>query len=666
MNYAYIKETMKQFCCIPVRILLAVLLVTAVSCNRRTGEYRMSSPDGSLELTIRMGTDSMLYYSLTCQGQPMLRDSRLGLVRDDADFSRHLILRLAGPVEKDRGSYALITGKKKECSWVANCRSIHVANQDGMKMEVGFLLANDGLAYRYRFQGGDSGTYRIRQEVSSFDFPPGTKCFIQPRAVAGTGWSNTQPSYEEFYRQGITPDSLSENKGGWVMPALFKTPGGWLLLSETAPVGSYCGSHLSRMKGENGFRIAFPDEREAFPGGPVLPTGRLPWDSPWRIVASGSDLGDIVESTLGTDLAAPCVISDPSWVRPGRASWSWALLKDPSVNYKIQQQFIDYASSMGWEYCLVDVNWDRNIGYDSIARLARYAAERNVGLLLWYNSSGDWNTTVYTPKSKLIDREKRREEFGRLRDMGIKGIKVDFFGGDGQSMMNYYRAIFEDAAEFGLAVNCHGATFPRGWQRTHPNLLTMEAVRGFEFVTFEQANADRQANHCCMLPFTRNVFDPMDYTPVCFSEIPGIRRRTTNAFELALSVIFWSGLQHFAVIPSSMEAVPEEVKDFMSGIPSVWDETRFLEGYPGKYAVLARRSGDRWYVAGINAGPHARDITLKTDFLRGSAQGRLFTDKDDRRSFNIRTTENGPDMEITINMDEGGGFVLCLEQQENQ
>jgi len=245
--------------------------------------------------------------------------------------------------------------------------------------------------------------------------------------------------------------------------------------------------------------------------------------------------------------------------------------------------------------------------------------------------------------------------------MGIKGIKVDFFGGDGQSVMAYYQDIFEDAAAFGLAVNCHGATLPRGWQRTYPNLLTFEAVKGFEYVTFDQANADREPNHCCILPFTRNVFDPMDFTPVCFTEVPNIKRITTNGFELALSVIFTSGIQHFAQTPEGMGEVPDYVKDFLKEIPSYWDDIRFIDGYPGKFVVLARKFKNNWYVAGINGEDIEKNINLNLSFLKNNKTGVLITDGEDNRLFSMQNIKVGPTKPLGIKLKGNGGFVIKIE-----
>ena len=312
---------------------------------------------------------------------------------------------------------------------------------------------------------------------------------------------------------------------------------------------------------------------------------------------------------------------------------------------------------MNWKYCLIDVDWDQKIGYDRMQELIDYAAGKDVGIILWYNSSGSWNSTPYTPKSKLVDPAGRRAEFSRLRDMGVTGIKVDFFGGDGQSMIAYYHDILQDAADYQLMLNFHGATLPRGWQRTYPHLMTVEAIKGEEFVTFDQGNADRQPAHCALLPFTRNVYDPMDFTPMVLDSIPGIKRRTTAAFELALPFLFTSGIQHMAEKPAGMAKMPDYVVQLLRDVPTQWEELRFITGYPGKEVVLARRAGNRWFIVGINGEASAKTISLDLSFLEDQ-RGILYTDGDDTAATIVQKEVTAGRMEV--NLPPNGGFVMTF------
>ena len=347
------------------------------------------------------------------------------------------------------------------------------------------------------------------------------------------------------------------------------------------------------------------------------------------------------------------------FAKPGKASWSWAILKDDSITYSVQKRFIDFAADMNWQYCLIDVNWDTKIGLDSIQLLINYAKQKNVGIWLWYNSAGSWNTTPYHPRDKLLTHEGRVREFSMLKKMGVAGIKVDFFGGDGQSVMKYYIDMLNDAAAHGLMINFHGATLPRGWQKTYPNLMTAEAIKGFEYVTFDQRNADEEPAHCTVLPFTRNAFDPMDFTPMSLDRIPRINRKTTAAFELALSVIFLSGVQHFAETPEGMSKMPEMIKKVLRELPTQWDDVKFVEGFPGKYVVLARKRGNKWWIAGINGEKTDKEITLDlTSF--NAKQATVIKDGSGEDYITISTDQIRSNGRLTLKMKAGGGFFITL------
>ena len=354
-------------------------------------------------------------------------------------------------------------------------------------------------------------------------------------------------------------------------------------------------------------------------------------------------------------MAEPAIAIDESIIKPGPASWSWAILKDNSITYDIQKEFIDFASEMNWPYCLIDVNWDTTIGYDAIQELVDYGKTKNVGLILWYNSAGDWNDVTYHPKDLLTTSEGRNQEFSRIQEMGIKGVKVDFFGGDGQSVINYYHDMLVDAAKYNLLVNFHGTTLPRGWHRTYPNLMTMESIKGFEFITFEQSNADLGPEHCAIIPFSRNAYDPMDFTPMNLTGIPNIERRFSPAFELALPVLFLSGIQHMAETPEMLKKVPDYVIDYLKDIPTDWEDSKFLAGYPGKFVVVARLKNQTWHVVGINATEDTIELNLDLTFI-DQKKGYLITDGNEN-GFNKRSLEISGSV-TNISLASKGGVVM--------
>jgi hypothetical protein len=595
-------------------------------------------------------------YSVILENVPVLTRSSLGIMMEDDDFTSDLSMAGEPEVGETEYTYTLVHGKKKEAHYRANSITYHLENRRGNRIDIIFQVSDNGVVFRYFIPGNTESAKKILTENTGFNFPDGTTAWIQPRARSKTGWNGVNPSYEEHYWQDTLLSQITVNDSGWVFPALFKVHDAWVNITETWPDRNYCGSHLNKGDDAGEMRIAFPETSEGFTDGIIYPESGIPWATPWRVITVGNYPGDILESTLGTDVAQPPASGDFSYVKPGRASWSWALGKDPSVNYPRQKEFIDYAARMKWEYCLIDVNWDTTIGWDKLKDLVDYAASKEVGIIVWYSSSGSWNTVPYHPKDKLLTKESRAGEFSRLKAVGVKGVKVDFFGGDGQSMMDYYQDILEDAHAYQLMVNCHGSTLPRGLHRTYPNLVSMESVRGFEYATFGQETADRVPTKSTILPFTRNIFDPMDFTPVCFNEYDNNKRITGNGAELAQAVIFVSGVQHYAESPEGMTQVPVYVRKLMSEIPNSWDDTKFIDGYPGRFIVLARRSDEVWYVAGINGSKDVLDLNVELPF-QTNRNGLLVSEGETLRTFRLDTLKLNGSGSFSLRLDPFGGFV---------
>ena len=625
----------------------------------------IASPDGRILVNVTVAAGAATY-AVSYGGQEILRKSRLGVLRDDADFSQGLdvttnYLARVNKLEKVEDRYELLTSKRRQNVYRANRRVLELATQSGARMDVEFQVSNDGFAFRYVFPGTDAKIHKISRETSSFNFLAGTRGWLQPIAAPRSGWNESNPSYEEYYERDIPVGQPALLGGAWVFPALFRSGDTWLLLSETGLRRNYCGSRLLAARRSSEYFIDFPGPLETSNGGAVTPESTLPWITPWRLVVIGS-LKTIAESTLGTDLADPPAHGAKLLpALPGKAAWSWPLLGDDQTIVKVQKQFIDYAADMGWQYTLVDSAWDRQIGYDGLKELVAYGKPKGVKILIWYNSAGEWNTTPLTPRDKMLPAT-RLAEFQKIKEIGIAGVKVDFFAGDAQSTIAYYHDILEDAARVGLAVNFHGATLPRGWQRTYPNLMTMEAVRGMEYNTFEQENAERGPMHDAMLPFTRNVFDPMDYTPVVLDKLPRTQLRDSAAFELATAVLLTSGIQHYAEIPSGMGKAPPYVREFLKQVPAIWDDVKFIDGFPGQYVVIARRAGRTWYVAGINAETQPRKIKLDLKELGVTKQGVIITNGIDPLGFKSEPfpLEKGVTTD-EITMRPRGGFVVTFE-----
>lgn len=635
------------------------VLMPFLGINTYAGNV-INSPAGNICAEISVTGEGEVQYQIFRNGKSIMPFSRLGITREDADFSTGLSLQKADEEQRIQDSYTLLHGKRKNCHYEATERTFHFTNQLGEELNLIFRVSNDGIAFRYFFPDAPEGKKVIKEENTEFVFYPRTVAYLTPLRNPRTGWCRTMPSYEEWY--SFMPVGMNApEKAGWAYPALFQIDDTWILLTEAVIEKNYCATRLRQECRQGIYKIGFPNYQEGLPGGDILPTNSSSqWYSPWRIITVGT-LKTIIEGTQGTDLATAAPKKDYSWVKPGRAAWSWCYYDDGHTVYKTQKEFIDYAAEMGWEYVLVDAFWDTKIGRDRIAELADYARSKQVGILLWYNSGGPWNDTPHTPRDYMTNANIRRSEFEWLQKTGIKGIKVDFFPGDAQSTMKYYTEILEDATEYGLLVNCHGATLPRGLQRTYPNLMTMEAVWGQEMTPRGQVSADKTPNHICMLPFTRNAYDPMDFTPVFLGEYPGDAiRRTTGSSELAQAVVFLSGVQHYSEVAERMKEMPPFIIQIMKDIPNTWDETVFIDGFPGKFVTIARRSGDTWYIAGINGEEIDHELSIDLPFIKKSTPYYMITDVDNRKM----KEENGiwkTGKKKIIQMQPYGGFIMKIK-----
>ena len=599
-----------------------------------------------------------LYYEVAHEGETTLSLSPLGITRSDQGFVDGLTLVEAGRVRTVDERYTLLHGKQLNCRNHANERVLKFENADGARVELIVRAYDDGAAFRYRFPDEEGDKRTVVGEQTGFRLPAGSQVWAHPYDEA----TKYTPAYETYYVDGLPAGTPSPNQAGWAFPLLFQTVDGerWALITEAGLDDSYCGSRLRQAAPYNVYRLRFPDEAEGNHTGAVQPSSTLPWATPWRVVIVGDSLGDLVESTLVTDVSEPSTVQDTSWIRPGRASWSWLYDHDSPQDFDKLKQWIDLAAEMGWEYSLVDANWTI-MKNGTIHELIEYAESKDVALLLWVNSGGPHNYVSEKPRGLMYFPEIRREELKRWKDWGIKGIKVDFFQSDKQNVIRLYHEILRDAAEFEMMVNFHGCTLPRGWSRTYPHLMTMEAVRGEECYSFDKRFTEEAPVHNVILPFTRNVVGPMDYTPVMFADnvYPHL---TTYAHELALPIVFESAWLHFADGVRQYLDLPETPKRFLKGVPVVWDETKFLAGHPGRYVVLTRRHGGTWYVGGISGERTGRELDVNLDFLgRERYAATLIADGQDARRFETDTRTVTARDRIQVRLLPYGGFTVMLK-----
>jgi hypothetical protein len=499
----------------------------------------------------------------------------------------------------------------------------------------------------------------IVSEQTEFSIPTDGVVWVQNYDLP----SDWTPAYEGVYQDGIAIGTNAKDSGGWAFPALFQLKNHWLLLTESNLDRNFYGSKLDSNAANGVYKIAGPMESEGKGTGKISATASTPFSTPWRLCIIGKNLATIVESNLVYHVADKNKIGDVSWVKPGRSSWSWWGDHASSKDFVRLKNFVDLAQEMGWEYSLVDANWDMMEGGD-IKQLVDYAKTKKVDLLLWYNSGGPHNVVTERPRDIMSDPVRRKEEFKKLREWGVKGVKIDFFQSDKQNVIALYHDILMDAAREKIMVNFHGCTLPRGWSRTYPNLVTMEAVRGAENYGWGKEYAQTAPVLNNIYTYTRNVVGPMDYTPVTFSDYECCPHTTTNAHELALTVLFESGWLHFADRAEPYRQLSQQVKDFIRTVPVVWDDTEFLQGSPGKETVLARRKGNKWYIAGASGVNAQTTISLQLPFLDKRYKAQVFSDGRTSKEINSWETSVEKNGSLSITVLPKGGFVVVLSPEQ--
>lgn len=648
--------TMKK---LVIYLAVASLLINFYGCINypENGHWELGSPDGHILFSLNLERGSLSYnvvFSDSLGEYKVIENSPLGLIRNDQSFATNLFFFGATDALLIDETYALMSGKASECRNHANERTFTFLGEKKGKIEIIVRAYNDGVSFRYRFPGKSSKVYTVTEEKTGFKIPAKSRAWIAPYDTIAD-WS---PAYETNYQCNIPAGTPAPQSVGWAFPALFHTGAHWVLLTEAGLDTTFFGAHLQQHCEEGLYRIMLPLEAEANGMWPRTASSVLPWATPWRIIVVGETPAAIVETNLITNLSEPCRITDLSWIHPGRASWSWWSDHDSPQDYNKLVQFIDLASGMGWEYSLVDANWN-NMKNGDIRKLIEYAASKNVGLILWYNSGGAHNKITEQPRDIMNDPIRRQEEMKKLQEWGVKGIKVDFFQSDKQEMIKLYYAILKDAANYQLLVDFHGCTLPRGWSRTWPNLLTMEAVRGAEQYSWDPYFSENAHLLNVVYVFTRNVVGPMDYTPVTFTNYTDkIPHTTTFAHELALSVAFESGIQHYADRVKAFRDLPAFAKDFLKRVPASWDETKYIAGTPDTYVIIARRKENTWYIAGLNALKESQKVELTLTSLPGpAARIVLITDGKKENLMQANEIKGNNNQTISVTMLPKGGFA---------
>lgn len=633
------------------RIILFLMVFSVVSCNSEKKFFTIESPSKKLKTVIDV-RDGKITYSLIKSGGDsdtvVLPFSPLGIEREDAGFFADLKVDSLSQIREISEEYEMLSGKQKHLSWQANEASLALKNRQGKRMNIVFRVFDQGLAFRYVFPEQSTDAFKVLSEKTAFNIPENAKGWMSPYEPSN-GYG--QPGYEKDYfhaRVGdVSPDSI-----GWAFPLLFKTDHHWLLISESGLDDNYCGSHVDNEAGSSLYYVTFPEANERYSKGEVTPSSTLPWQMPWRFIVVGESVADVYESSMVYHLAEPCKLEDTSWIKPGRSSWEWW---SSTSGRKVEnlKSFIDLAAEMDWEYSLIDGGWPR-MPEGSVEKLVAYAHSKKVDLNIWYNSGGRRDTTQKDEDFVVFNQESRDQEFSKIASMGIKGIKVDFFASDKQNTIQLYLDILRDAAKYKLLVNFHGCTLPRGWIRTYPNLLTMEAIKGAECYRYSKSYPEMAARFNTVAAVVRGAIGPTDYTPVTITNNK-YPRLTTLAHELALAVVYESGIIHFADRPEGYRNLPEEARQFLKVVPAAWDETRLLSWVPGELFVVARKKEGKWYIAGINGKNALQEVSLKFPEPLNNA---VFINEPEETKGLTASSLSGNTAELKIVMQPRGGFVI--------
>ncbi|GEC71465.1 alpha-glucosidase [Flavobacterium flevense] len=619
----------------------------------------VSSPNGDLTVKVLI-KDGTAFYSVTYKGGIVLEESPLGVITNAGDFTNNMNF-VNSTTAKVEETYNQTKIKQSKVNYNANTLNCVFSNAKQQKIAVLFQVSNNNIAFRYELPvWGDTKVCVVSEEKTGFKFPSTTTTFLSPMMRPMTGFARTAPSYESGY-EADAPLSKTTSSEGYVFPGLFNLANkAWILLSETGVSSLYTASHLSGYK--NGiYTVEYPNPKQNNGFGSSGAQISLPGVTPWRTITVGETLKPIVETTIPFDVVKPLYKPSQEY-KMGRGSWSWIVWQDNSMNYEDQVKYIDLAAAMKFEYILIDAWWDDRIGYDKMKELIQYAKSKNVEVFLWYNSNGTVNDAFQTPLNKMNTAIARKNEMKWLKEAGVKGLKVDFFGGDKQETMKLYEDILSDANDYGLMIVFHGATLPRGWEKMYPNFVGSEAVVASEMLIFSQDVREKEAYFASLHPFIRNAVGSMEFGGVLLNKFlnkgntKGQERLTTDAFQLATSVLFQNPVQMFGLTPNNLTDVPAFELDFLRKVPTTWDETVFIDGYPGKYTVVARRQEKKWYVAGVNAEKTAKVLKLKLPMLAGQTIT-MYNDKADKETYttNLKVSKNG---ELSITIQPNGGFVI--------
>jgi len=610
---------------------LLAATATGATAAAPTQPVTVRSPDGTLVAAVRMAHGAPVL-SARMDGKGLLAPTPLGLRLEGADLRSGLTLAsVKRRTVKEK--VHTVTGPRQDRTLKAGEALLTFRGARSLRLRV--RVADDGVAYRYEVPG--TGTKLLGEEGG----------FV-PVGQRRTWTAPHTPNGESLWQAGDATASGDEELPTTLLQLDRRDR--YVLVTEAGVDGRNAAGRLVRDGRLLRFGLAKQGGTTAT--GPVESGAPLPvslgrdWASPWRLAIAGT-LGEVTVSTLVADLNRP-PSGDFSWVRAGKAAWSWWSEADSPGSLPRQRQYVDFAAAHGWEYSTVDAGWEK-MGDAGLAELAAHAKAKGVRLVLWF---GKWSLSDPTARAQALD---------RVAALGIAGVKVDFFDDETQPTMQLVDDILRAAAARHLVVDLHGFTVPRGLERTWPNLLSYEGVRGAEFYLLAQQYPGLMLppspTHNAILPFTRAVAGPADATPVTFT---AVGRTTSDAHELGLALVVPTGLLHPADSIEAYAARPAATA-VLDALPVTWDASLLLRSTPGKEATIARHHGSEWWIGSVSAGAaHTADVRLR--FL-GAGRWRADVTQDAAGPDVATTTRDVTAKTVLkLKVEADGGFVVRLRR----
>ncbi|MEJ7678939.1 MAG: glycoside hydrolase family 97 protein [Segetibacter sp.] len=627
------------------------------------------SPDKSISISFQIGSGekngsrtSQLFYSISLKGKKLLDISALSLDITGFDALGSNVRIVSSKTSAINETYNLVVGKASKAQDQYNTMMLELeeVTAPNRKLAIEARAYNDAVAFRYIVpapQGQQD--FQLKNENTEFHF-----------SKDATSYAQVLPHYRSMYESEYLklPVSAFSNQGGVKssvligLPLLAEVPGaGWLAIAEadlrdyssmylTNPSGGWSGhtllSRLSPLLGSSGLAV----------------TGNYPLQSPWRIVMVADKPGKLIECNAVTNLSPPSAVKNTSWIKAGKASWDWwsgSIDKNGKSAYTTENMkyYVDFAAKSGLEYMLVDAGWSEDDitkmnGKVDIPELVRYAAAKHVKVWIWLYAAS---------VAKQMN-----QAFPLYESWGVAGVKIDFVERDDQQGIAFYYKAAEQAAAHHLMVDFHGSTKPFGLERTYPNVMNYEGVLGME--QSKGGTRDNPDNRA-MLPFTRMLTGPLDFTPGGFDNVTreafvprGDKPMVmgTRTHHLALYVIYQAPFEMVSDYPAAYEKQPEF--EFIKQVPATWDEIKVLNGQPGEYITIARRKENDWYIGSITNW-QSRNFQIPLSFLgNGKYTAQIYsdaTDADRNPKHTIITTRQVNNKTILkVNLVTGGGYSV--------